>query len=141
MKDKIKIVFSTAGLLLLAVVGAVSVVPPAYAACENGEDGVAIGEANKGDCAKTTAFSFNGKTTDVGISDVVIELLKFASAAVGIAVVGGIIWGGIVYATSKGSPANVQKGIKIIGSSVVALILYLLMYAIIQFLVPNSPLK
>ena len=131
-------------LLALAVGGIVAIVAgdAVSAACENGADGVSLGEANEGDCAKTTSFRFSScGSQDVGISCLVKEVLTFASGLVGIAVVGGIIWGGIVYSTASGSPANTQKGRKIIGNAILGLVLYLLMFAIVQFLVPNSPLQ
>lgn len=95
----------------------------------------------KGDAAKRTSFSFNGKTTDVTIRDVVIEILKFLSIAVGLAVVGGVAAGGIVYSTAQGSPGKTQAGIKIITNSILALVLYLLMYAMLQFLIPGGVLS
>lgn len=141
MKHKIQ----TYIVLLALAVGGVVVIASGdtvSAACENGAEGVSLGETNEGDCAEKTAFNFSScKNRDVGISCLVKEVLTFASGLVGIAVVGGIIWGGIVYSTASGSPANTQKGRKIIGNSILGLILYLLMFAIIQFLVPNSPLQ
>lgn len=97
--------------------------------------------APDGDAAKKTSFSFNGKTTNVTIRDVLIEILKFLSVGVGLAVVGGVAAGGIVYATAQGSPGKTQTGIKIITNSVIALVLYLLMFAILQFLIPGGILK
>ena len=94
---------------------------------------------NQGDCAKTTSFSFAGcGSTDVGIKCLFVEILAFLSVGVGIAVVGGIAIGGITYATSQGNPAGTQKGIMIITNAIIGLILYLLMFALLQFLVPGG---
>lgn len=92
----------------------------------------------KGDCANSTAYTFNNKNKNVSIRDVAVEILKFLSVAVGLAVVGGIAAGGIVYSTAQGSPGKTQSGIKIITNSVIALVLYLLMFAILQFLIPGG---
>lgn len=93
----------------------------------------------QGDCTPQTAFSFAGcGKTDVGIRCLVVEVLRFLSFGVGIAVVGGITVGGITYSTSQGNPGNTQKGIKIITNSVLALILYLLLFAILHFLIPGG---
>ncbi len=90
-------------------------------------------------CTPKTAFAFAGcGKDDVGIRCLMIEVLKFLSIGVGIAVVGGIIAGGIVYSTSEGNPSKTQSGIKIIANSVLALIIYFLMFAIINFLVPGG---
>lgn len=96
----------------------------------------------QGDCAKTTAFSFGTcGTTNVGIKCLAVEVLRFLSIGVGLAVVGGVAAGGIVYATAQGSPGKTQSGIKIITNSILALILYLLMFAILQFLIPGGVLS
>ena len=98
--------------------------------------------SGQGDCAKTTAFSFGDcKTTNVGIKCLAVEVLRFLSVGVGLAVVGGVAAGGIVYATAQGSPGKTQSGIKIITNSILALILYLLMFAILQFLIPGGVLS
>ncbi len=95
----------------------------------------------KGDAAEKTSFSFGScGTAKVGIKCLMVEVLKFLSVAVGIAVVGGIAAGGIVYSTAEGNPGKAQKGITIITNAVLGLVLYLLMFAIINFLVPGGVL-
>lgn len=125
--------------------GSFFVAQTAIAACDNGgqsaASGVELGSEKKGDCTKTTSFAFaDCDNTDVGISCLVKEGLQVMSGIVGVAVVGGVVWGGITYATASGSPANVQKGRKIIGNSLMGLILFALMYAIIAFLLPGEVL-
>lgn len=93
---------------------------------------------NPGDCAKT-AFKFGTcDNSSTGIRCVVVEILTFLSIGVGLAVVAGIATGGIVYATSEGNPSKAQKGITIITNSVLGLVLYLLLYVILNFLVPGG---
>ncbi len=111
--------------------GGGSAAPSNTVKCTDGSD--------QGDCAKTTAFSFAGCGTDaVGIRCLAVEILKFLSVGVGLAVVGGIAAGGIVYSTAEGSPGKTQAGIKIITNSVIGLLLYLLMFAILQFMIPGG---
>lgn len=109
--------------------------------CEK-QSGVDIGTKAKGDCAEKTAFSFGscGKA-GVTISCLVGEVMKFLAVLVGIAVVGGITVGGITYSTGSGNPARTQKGINIIINSVLGLVLFLLMFGIINFFVPGGILK
>jgi hypothetical protein len=85
-----------------------------------------------------TSFPINGKYENVTIRDLTVEIIRFLSFGVGIAVVGGIAAGGVVYATSQGNPAGTQKGITIITNSIVGLLLYLLMFALLQFLIPGG---
>ncbi len=96
---------------------------------------------NQGDCAEKTAFSFAGcKNADVGLKCLFTEIITFLSIGVGIAVVAGIAIGGIQYATSQGNPAGAQKGITTITNAVIGLVLYLLMFALLQFLIPGGVL-
>lgn len=114
---------------------------PVSAACIEGD----------GNCAKSTAFSFTcidpvthlkaEATSEVGISCLVTTVLNFLSVAVGIAVVVGIIIGGITYSTAGGNPAKVKKGGTIIGGALGGLALFFLMYAIINFLLPKGTLN
>lgn len=117
--------------------------PVTYAAQEagGGGGGGTTCTAGADNCAKTTSFSVNGKTTNVGIRDLAVEIIRFLSIAVGIAVVGGIAFGGITYATAQGNPSGTQKAITIITNSIVGLMLYLLMFAILQFLIPGGVLS
>lgn len=135
--------------LLLSLLVAISVVAglsyPVYADIESGGmSGGSSGSnsskciAGEGNCASDTAFSFNGKKENVGIRDLAVEIFRFLSAAVGIAVVAGIATGGIMYSLASGNPSKTQKGMTIIINSVLGLVLYLLMFAIINFLVPGG---
>ena len=142
MKQKIKILIVTLALSVsgsFAVLGVLS--QPVSAVCTAGD----------GNCAEKTSFSFtcidpntNTKlesTTDVSISCIVTTVLNFLSVAVGIAVVAGIVVGGITYSTAGGNPAKVKKGGAIIGSAIGGLVLFILMYAIINFLLPKGTLN
>lgn len=91
-----------------------------------------------GDCAKT-AFRFgNCDPSSTGVKCLIQEVITFLSIGVGIAVVGGIAFGGVTYATSQGNPSKTSKGITIIVNSVIGLVLYLLLFAITNFLVPGG---
>lgn len=98
------------------------------------------GPVSEGDCPNETAFAINGKNSEVGIKDVAIEFLRIAAALAGISIIAGIIFGGIVYSSAKGNPANIQKARKIIGNSLLALVLYALMFSAINFLLPGRVL-
>lgn len=91
-----------------------------------------------GNCAKKTSFSFCGRTTSVGISCLFTTILNFMSITVGIAVVGGVTAGGIMYSASGGNPGRKAQGTKIIGNSIIGLVIYLLLWAIVQFLIPGG---
>lgn len=108
--------------------------------------------APRGNCEEgyvETSFAFGGKkclpenedSASVNQNPIFIlftEFLKFFSALVGVAVAGGVIWGGILYSTAQGSPGQIQKAITVITNSILGLIMYILMFAIINFLVPGG---
>jgi hypothetical protein len=102
---------------------------------------------DEGDCAKKTAFAFDcgggrdGVTENVGISCLFITVINFMSVAVGLAVVAGVTVGGIKYSTSSGNPSGTQQGMKIIGNSLLGLVLWLLLWAITNFLIPGGVFK
>lgn len=139
--------FTTALMLTVLSVSTVASTSVS-AALPVGEGGgsAAVDCPDEGDCAKTTSFAFNcgGSTpqkTNVGISCLIITVLNFMSIAVGILVVGGVTAGGIMYSASGGNPGKKQQGVTIIVNAVIGLVLYLLLWAIIQFLIPGGVLK
>lgn len=67
-----------------------------------------------------------------------VKIINFLAVGVGIAVVGGIVWGGITYIRSNGNASIAQQGITIIVNSVIGLLLFIFMYAIVNFLVPGG---
>jgi len=72
------------------------------------------------------------------IISLLLQIINFLAVGVGIAVVGGITWGGMMYASSNGDAAKIKQGKTIIVNAVVGLILFFFMYALINFLVPGG---
>jgi hypothetical protein len=85
-------------------------------------------------------ISFNLGCRGVGnpIVDLLFAVTRFLSIAVGITVVGSIILGGIQYSASAGKPEATAKAVARISNSVLALIIYLLIFAILNWLVPSG---
>ncbi|MDO8265402.1 MAG: hypothetical protein Q7T41_00500, partial [Candidatus Saccharibacteria bacterium] len=65
-------------------------------------------------------------------------LLRFVSTGVGIIVTGSIVWAGIQYATSRGNPQGTEAALKRVYNSVIALLIYIFSFAILNFLVPGG---
>jgi hypothetical protein len=72
------------------------------------------------------------------VIDIMFAIFRFLSAGVGLVVIGSIIVAGIQYATSAGNPQATQAAIKRISSSVVALLLFMFMFTLANFLVPGG---
>ena len=77
----------------------------------------------------------NGKTP---ILNMIAVFTNFLAIGVGIAVVGGIIWGALLYTTSNGDAAKTKQGISVIVNAVIGLLLFIFAYAIINALVPGG---
>jgi len=65
-------------------------------------------------------------------------ILQFLATGVGVAVVGGIVWGGILFMTARDNASQTQKAVYIITNAVVGLILFIMLYAIMNFLIPGG---
>lgn len=72
------------------------------------------------------------------VLDMLFALLRFVSAGVGLVVIGSIIWAGIQYSTSRGNPQSTEAAIKRVTNAVIALMIYIFSFAILNFLVPGG---
>lgn len=72
------------------------------------------------------------------IAKYVNPLITLLTVLVGIAVVIGIIWGGIQIATSSGDPQKTAAGKGHIQNAVIAIIAYLILFAGLQWLLPGG---
>lgn len=64
--------------------------------------------------------------------------LNFVSGGVALAVIGNIIYAGIQYSMAQGDPSGVSKSKKRIMDAVMAFIMYLALFAFIQWLIPGG---
>jgi hypothetical protein len=55
-----------------------------------------------------------------------------------IAVIGGIIYGAFMYATSGGNSSQSQKAMGIIRNAIIALVLYFAMWSSLNWLIPGG---
>lgn len=72
------------------------------------------------------------------VLDMLFALLRFVTAGVGIVVTGSIIWAGIQYSISRGDPHGTEAALKRISNAVIALLMYIFAFAILNFLVPGG---
>ena len=75
------------------------------------------------------------------IIDLVFAVIRFLTDGIGLVIVASIIYAGIQYTTAGGDPNNVTKAVKRIRSSVTALVLFIFMYAILNYLIPYGFFK
>jgi hypothetical protein len=106
------------------------------------------GQASNHSCGGVaTYFDFGaactGTSTDAGgsaspIIALGLVLVSWVTALVGVGVVGGIVYGGFLYLTAQDNSGQTQKGVTIIVNSVVALIVWVFAYALINFIIPGG---
>jgi hypothetical protein len=118
----------------LLVIGLLVVVAPTltYAATKNG-------------CETETAVIMctNVDTTKPGVQNtglwsLLLTAINILSAGVGIAAIGGIVYGAIIYTSAGGSPEQVKKAIGIITNVVIGVIAYALMFSLLNFIIPGG---
>lgn len=73
-----------------------------------------------------------------GIWGVLLIALNILTASVGIAAVGGIVYGSILYTTAADSTEQTKKAIEVIRNVVIGLVAYGLMYMGLNFLIPGG---
>jgi hypothetical protein len=72
------------------------------------------------------------------ILDVAYAIFRFLSAGVGLLVIGSVIIAGIQYSASRGNPQATQASIKRITNAIIGLLIYIFMFAILNFIVPGG---
>ncbi len=72
------------------------------------------------------------------ITVLILMVIDFLAIGVGIAVVGGIAYGGVKYASSAGDTNKTKEAIGIVTNAVIGLVLFVFMYAILNFFVPGG---
>lgn len=86
-----------------------------------------------------TSIDFHCSDNDTdGVSAILMYIINFMGIGVGIAVVIGIIFGGITYAMSDGEESKAKEGREIISNSIIGLFLFLFLYAGANFLIPGG---
>jgi hypothetical protein len=74
------------------------------------------------------------------IVDMAFAFMRLLSALVGLVIVGSIIWAGIQYSASRGNPQTTEAALKRITNTVIALLMYIFLFALANFLVPGGML-
>jgi len=72
------------------------------------------------------------------IYDYVDPFIDFLSALVGVAVVISIVVGGIQYSSSAGDPSKASAAKSRIRNAIIALVTFILLYAMLNFLIPGG---
>jgi hypothetical protein len=84
-----------------------------------------------------------GGTTveSTGVWGLLILVINILSAGIGIAAVGGVVYGSIMYTASGGSVEQTKKAREIIANTIVGIVLYIAMWAFLNYIIPGGMFK
>lgn len=80
----------------------------------------------------------NSSTEKSTIWALMLGVLKIMTAGIGIAAVGGIVYGALLYTTAGDKPDQTKKAIGIITNVVFGVVAYGLMYVLLNFVIPGG---
>ncbi len=91
----------------------------------------------------TSIISCGGKKNadnlqDNGIWNLLLVALNIMTGLVGIAAIGGLIYGSILYASAQDNDSQVKKAKDTIGNVVIGIVAFALMYSFLQFIIPGG---
>jgi hypothetical protein len=136
IKQTVKKVVSAT--LIVVGFGFLSLPSTAYAAVVPGNNGcgtnTAIIQCKNVDVTKSGA-------ENTGLWSLLLTAINILTAGVGVAAIGGIIYGSILYTSAGGSPEQVKKAIGIITNVVIGVVAYALMFSLLNFLIPGGLFK
>lgn len=109
-------------------------------ACENHQDGVQGNDDREAQVRYEQDCTEDGELNqdNCGIIAYIVTFINILSGLVGIVVVIMITVGGIQYAAAGSNPQAVAAARKRISNAVLALVLYIFMFAFLQWLVPGG---
>ena len=72
------------------------------------------------------------------IWSLLLTTINILSAGIGLAALGGIVYGSILYTTAAGNAEQVKKALEFIRNVVIGLVAYALMFALLNFIIPGG---
>jgi len=114
-----------AKIIVASLLAALFFVTPLYAASSCGS-------------VNTAVLSCSNTGNSSPVTDLLVTIVNFLAVGVGIAVLGGIIYGAFLYASADTSADQAKRGIGHVRNAVIALIVFIFMYAIINYIIPGG---
>ncbi len=139
-------IFTTIGLTLLMCL-VVSVVQPAITSARSApaKAGDQCGKASSDpDAPKTvvkTTINIGCQGRGNPIMDATFGIIHFLSNGVGLVLIGSLVYAGVQYTLSRGDPQATAAAINRIRSTIQALLIFILAYALLNYLIPGRILK
>ena len=86
----------------------------------------------------TTSINFGCSSSGAPAISLLFAVIRFLTDGVGLVVIASIVFAGIQYTMAGSDPQAVSKAKKRITSSIIALIVYIFAFAIINYLIPGG---
>lgn len=135
MKIKQKIVTLLAAAVFTVGAALFATAPTSLAADERGNQNCGVNTSII-NCGSTDTTKDGVENT--GLWAVIIMVLNILTAGVGIAAVGGVVYGAVLYTSAGSSQEQVKKAIGVISNVVIGIIAYAAMYVGLNFLIPGG---
>jgi hypothetical protein len=117
------------GLLLIPVISVVIPTGTSFAQEQCGGVDTAIIKCDQGE---------GNAIEDTGLWGLLILTINILTAGVGVLAVAGLVYGGILYITSSGSPEQVKKAYGVFSNVVIGVIAFGGMFTLLNFIVPGG---
>ena len=136
MNLKQKVQFFLASLFIVFGITAFATPPQVFAA--------ATVTGNNGCGTDTTIIKCDNVTVknngveNTAVWSLLLTAIKILSVGVGVAAVGGVVYGAILYTSAGGNQEQVKKAMGIITNVVIGVIAYALMFSLLNFLIPGG---
>lgn len=104
--------------------------------CEPGEENCCVGEDGKG--VKLAVGVDCAEGADNVVLAYLVGFINFLAVGVGLVVTAMIVAGGVEYILAGGAPQKLEKAKSLITNALIALVTFIFMYAILQWLIPGG---
>ncbi len=78
------------------------------------------------------------KIEQTAVWSLLLQVLDILTAGVGVAAVGGVVYGAVLYTSAGGNAEQVKKAREVIRNVVIGILTYALMYAALNFIIPGG---
>jgi hypothetical protein len=135
IKQKVHNLILLSGIVVAAVFIFIPSTVSAVTTGTTGNNGCAVDtEIIKCDNVDVT----KGGTENNGVWSLLLTAINILTGLIGIAAVGGIVYGSILYTTAGGSADQTKKAIEFIRNVIIGLIAYAVMFAVLNFIIPGG---
>jgi hypothetical protein len=93
------------------------------------------------DSSVHTAINIGCHAKGNAVLDATFAIIRFLSNGVGLVLIGSLIFAGIQYTASNGNPQNIANAENRVKSVMVALLIYIFAYAMLNYLIPGKILQ